>query len=82
MASKRILKKDINKIANQLFIASLAQGVDRQVICNSVNNVIRLAVRANHAEPGNVKGFYKKLIEDLNKEIKIVSDELEKAAKA
>ena len=33
-------------------------------------------------KPGNVKGFYKKLNEDLNKEIKVVADELAKATKA
>ncbi len=82
MASRRKLKKDIAYVAGQLFMASLAEGVNREAICNSVNNVMQLSVRANHAEPGNVKGFYKKLTEDLNKEIKAVSEELEKAAKA
>ena len=38
--------------------------------------------RISHTEPGNVKGFYKKLNEDLNKEIKVVADELAKATKA
>ena len=41
-----------------------------------------LIIRISHTEPGNVKGFYKKLNEDLNKEIKVVADELAKATKA
>ena len=43
---------------------------------------LKLIIRISHTEPGNVKGFYKKLNEDLNKEIKVVADELAKATKA
>ena len=48
----------------------------------SRRNLIKLIIRISHTEPGNVKGFYKKLNEDLNKEIKVVADELAKATKA
>ena len=82
MASRRNLKKKITNIASDLFLVSLMEGVNREVVCNSVHNVIKLIIRSSHTEPGNVKGFYKKLNEDLNKEIKVVADELAKATKA
>lgn len=82
MASRRNLKKKITNIAGELFLVSLMEGVNREVVCNSVHQVIKLISRVSHTEPGNVKGFYKKLHEDLNKEIKTVSDELAKATKA
>ena len=73
MASRRNLKKKITNIASDLFLVSLMEGVNREVVCNSVHNVIKLITRISHTEPGNVKGFYKKLNEDLNKEIKVVA---------
>ena len=82
MASRRNLKKKITNRASDLFLVSLMEGVNREVVCNSVHNVIKLITRISHTEPGNVKGFYKKLNEDLNKEIKVVADELAKATKA
>ena len=82
MASRRNLKKKITYIASDLFFATLMEGVNREVVCNSVHNVIKLITRISHTEPGNVKGFYKRLHEDLDKEIKIVADEMEKASKA
>ncbi|MDE5676417.1 hypothetical protein [Phocaeicola sp.] len=82
MASRRALKKKITHIAGDLFLVSLMEGVNREVVCDSVHNVIKLIPRISHTEPGNVKGFYKKLNEELNNEIKVVSDELDKATKA
>ncbi len=82
MASRRNLKKKITNIASDLFLVSLMVGVNCEVGCNFVQNVIKLITRISHTEPGNVKGFYKKLNEDLNKEIKVVADELAKATKA
>ena len=82
MASRRNLKRKITNIASDLFLVSLMEGVNREVVCNSVRNVIKLIIRISHTEPGNVRGFYKKLNEDMNKEIKVVADELAKATKA
>ena len=53
-----------------------------EVVTKLVNLRQDLISRISHTEPGNVKGFYKKLNEDLNKEIKVVADELAKATKA
>ena len=78
MASRRNLKKNISYIAGDLFLASLVEGVNREVVIESVQNVLALVPRISHTQPGNVKGYYKKLREDLNKEIQVVADELNK----
>lgn len=82
MASRRDLKKKITYIAGDLFLASLMEGVNREVVIEAVHNVLALVPRISHTEPGNVKGFYKKLNEDLEQAIKVVADELAKATKA
>ena len=79
MASRRNLKKSISYIAGDLFLASLIDGVNREVVVEAVQNVLALIPRISHTQPGNVKGYYKKLREDLNKEIEKVSAELSKA---
>lgn len=78
MASRRNLKKNISYIAGELFMASLVEGVNREIIVDAVHNVLALIPRISHTQPGNVKGYYKKLHEDLNKEIEKVSAELSK----
>ena len=78
MASRKDLKKEIQYIAGDLFLASLIEGVNREVIIEAVHNVLGLIPRISHTQPGNVKGYYKKLHEDLNKEIEIVANELAK----
>lgn len=81
MASRRKLKKQISYIAGDLFLASLMDGVNREAVIEATHNVINLIPRISHTQPGNVKGYYKNLREALDKEIKTVADELEKAAK-
>ena len=81
MASRRDLKKSIHYIANDLLFAAIIEGVNREVIFEAVNNVLNLIPRISHTQPGNVKGYYKKIYEELDKQIQIVSDELEKSAK-
>ena len=78
MASRRKLKKQISYIAGDLFLASLVEGVNREAIVEATHNVINLIPRISHTQPGNVKGYYKNLREALNKEIQIVSNELNK----
>ena len=80
MASRRKLKKQISYIAGDLFLASLVEGVNREAIIEATHNVINLIPRSSHTQPGNVKGYYKNLREALDKEIKIVADELSKNA--
>lgn len=57
------------------------EGVNREAVIHAIHNVLALIPRISHTEPGNVKGFYKRLHEDLDKEIKIVADEMEKHQK-
>ena len=80
MASRRQLKKQISYIASDLFLASLVEGVNREAVVGAIHNIIGLIPRISHTQPGNVKGYYKKLREDLNKEIQVVADELNKSA--
>ena len=49
-----------------------------QVTDIDIYSPLNLSLIHIYTEPGNVKGFYKKLNEDLNKEIKVVADELAK----
>ena len=81
MASRRDLKKSIHYIANDLLFAAIIEGVNREVIFEAVTNVLNFIPRISHTQPGNVKGYYKKIYEELDKQIQIVSDELEKSAK-
>jgi hypothetical protein len=78
MASRRQLKKQISYIASDLFLASLVEGVNREAVVGAIHNILALIPRISHTQPGNVKGYYKKLREDLNKEIQVVADELNK----
>ena len=78
MASRRKLKKQISYIAGDLFLASLVEGVNRETVVDAIHNILGLIPRISHTQPGNVKGYYKNLREALNKEIQIVSDELNK----
>ena len=78
MASRRKLKKQSSYIAGDLFLASLVEGINREVIIEATHEVIGLIPRISHTQPGNVKGYYKKLREDLDKAIAKVSAELEK----
>ena len=81
MASIRDLKKSIHYIANDLLFAAIIEGVNREVIFEAVTNVLNLIPRISHTQPGNVKGYYKKIYEELDKQIQIVSDEVENSAK-
>lgn len=82
MASRRLLKKKISYIAGDLFLASLVEGVNREVVVEAVHNVLALVPRISHTEPGNVKGFYRKLNQDLNKEVQTVADQLAQSTNA
>ena len=80
MASRRDLKKKISYIAGDLFLVSLLEGVNREAVIEATHQVINLIPRISHTQPGNVKGYYKKLHEDLAKQIQVVADEMAKTA--
>ena len=91
MAKRKTLKKNINYICSELFAECVALthykvDIKQEDVDNVMVRILLMhdefVSRISHTEPGNVKGFYKKLNEDLNKEIKVVADELAKATKA
>ena len=78
MANRKDLKKAINYIAGELFteciICSLnlseegKQKADK-VMTDILNMQNEFISRISHTEPGNVKGFYKKLREDFSTQV-------------
>lgn len=75
MASRRNLKKAINHISSELFaecmyLKATAGEKAQETIDQQMVNILRLQNehinRISHTEPGNVKGFYKKLRADFN----------------
>lgn len=78
MAKRRTLKKGINYIAGELFaecvfITLTLSETDKEkadkVMTDILNMQNEFVSRISHTEPGNVKGFYKKLHEDLNAKV-------------
>ena len=78
MASRKALKKGINYIVGELFTECVyisltlpepdkakADKVMTDILDMQDDFVSRIS-RISHTEPGNVKGFYKKLREDFN----------------
>lgn len=75
MANKRNIKKNINYIAGELFTECLVQslyvpGTDKEKADKLMGEILTcqddFLRRISHIEPGNVKGFFKKLREDFN----------------
>ena len=56
MASRKVLKKNVNYIAGELFTECLV-------------NSLYVPSRISHTEPGNVKGYYKKFRSDFNAKV-------------
>lgn len=83
MASRRELKKNVNYIAGELFMECLVNslyvpGTDKAKADKLMAEVLEMqdefVSRISHTEPGNVKGFYKKLREDFNKKVNEIID--------
>ena len=75
MAKRRDLKKSVNNICGELFAEVVAAVLYNSNMSQEMANDITGAIlnlqsdiisRISHTEPGNVKGFYKKLREDFN----------------
>lgn len=78
MANRRDLKKNINYICSELFAECVAiMHYNLNVKQEDVDNVMARILwvqdefisRISHTEPGNVKGFYKKLKADFNAQV-------------
>lgn len=85
MANRRSLKKNVNYISDVTIGMCIVDSINasaerREVISELVSKVINLRAdiisRISHTEPGNVKGFYKKLKSDFNSQIEEVFNKL------
>lgn len=80
---KRRLKKTINYIMHDLTVATLANelcGKDaekaRELQIKILKANAEYISRLSHVEPGNTKAFYKKLQDDLDKDINSILEDL------
>ena len=85
MASRRDLKKHVNYISEVTIGMCFIEGMNadagrREVIAELVEKAMNLRAdiisRISHTEPGNVKGFYKKLKSDFNTQIEEIFNKL------
>lgn len=83
MSSRRQLKKNVNYIAGELFTECLVHnlyvpGTDKDKTEELMGEILRMQQeylsRISHTQPGNVKGFYKKLREDFNAKVNEIID--------
>lgn len=87
MAKRKNLKKSINYIVSELFTEcvyirmSLPESEKTkadELMTNILNLQDDFISRVSHTEPGNVKGFYKKLHEDFNAKVDGIVDAIGK----
>lgn len=87
MASRRELKKNVNYIAGELFSECLINsmfvpGTDKAKADALMADILAMQTdfvsRISHTEPGNVKGFYKKLRTDFNAKVNEIIDAMTK----
>ena len=85
MAKRKVLKKRINYIVGELFAESLINGKNcadqakvNDVLADILNTQNEFISRISHTQPGNVKGFYKKLIQDFNAKANELIDAISK----
>ncbi|MBO4985863.1 MAG: hypothetical protein J6C87_09565 [Bacteroides sp.] len=85
MASRKLLKKNVNYITSELFaecvINSLyVPGTDKdkadQLMTEILNVRDEYISRISHTEPGNVKAYYKKFHADFNSKIDSIIEAL------
>ena len=73
MAKRRTLKKNINYICSELFAECVALTHYKEDVDNVMTRILLMhdefVSRISHTEPGNVKGFYKKLRMDFNAQV-------------
>lgn len=87
MASRRILKKNVNYIAGELFTECIVNslyvpGTDKkkadELMAEVLNMQDEFISRISHTEPGNVKVFYKKFRADFNTKVDEIIDAMGK----
>ncbi len=89
MSSRRKLKKNVQGIFNCLisefiFLAANTKKSDPESLRKLINQILlancEYISRISHTEPGNVKGFYKKLHADVKQEVENFTEEFKKLA--
>ena len=85
MAKRKVLKKRINYIVGELFAECLINGKNcadqakvNDVLADILNTQNEFISRISHTQPGTVKGFYKKLIQDFNAKANELIDAISK----
>ena len=87
MASRKVLKKNVNYIAGELFTECLVNslyvpGTDKKKADELMSEILKMQdefiSRISHTEPGNVKGYYKKFRSDFNAKVEEIIDALSK----
>ena len=74
MASRKVLKKNVNYIAGELFAECLMNslyvpGTDKKKADELMAEILKMQDEFSHTEPGNVKGYYKKFRSDFNAKV-------------
>lgn len=87
MASRKVLKKNVNYITGELFAECLVNsmcvpGTDKKKADELMGEILKMqdefVSRISHTEPGNVKGYYKKFRSDFNAKVEEIIDTLGK----
>ena len=78
MASRKVLKKNVNYITGELFAECLMNrmyvpGTEKKKEDELMAEILKMQdefiSRISHTEPGNVKGYYKKFRSDFNAKV-------------
>ena len=75
MASRKVLKKNVNYIAGELFAECLMNslyvpGTDKKKADELMAEILKMQDEfISRTEPGNVKGYYKKFRSDFNAKV-------------
>ena len=80
MANKRELKKSINYVVGDLFqeciILKMVKKSDNAKVDEVLTDILNLQneflARANHPQPGNVKGYFRKLYIDFGDSVETI----------
>ena len=80
MANKRELKKSINYVVGDLFqeciILKMVKKSDNAKVDEVLTDILNLQneflARVNHAQPGNVKGYFRKLYIDFGDSVETI----------
>lgn len=83
MASRKVLKKNVNYITGELFAecmisaSSSNEGKVDKILTDILELQDEFISRISHTEPGNVKAFYKKFMKDFNQEVDKIIEEID-----